>query len=238
MTMTLAQEIEADKFRKSLLDSMREADIFWAKIELEGGASIEVSHPYFKEGCFVPITPKELWEKAAKFKWYPLTRAVADQVHHAAIQKGSAVAYKWWPVEKDFRGFSRQLNWSTSYGTNYGAPDKVVSGAHKYWLISTWKGDPKLPTKDPKAINYGFYEMAPRTGSGPGKYLASDPNWTVRQGLGGRHGSFHWDYSQLLQFMRNFKSEGGNTDLSTALLSGHPAVWDEPDNPTRDLLPF
>jgi hypothetical protein len=237
-----------DTFRDGLVSGVADSDFKWAKISLAGGATVEVSHPLFLKDVYVPVTAKEAWTLAAKFKWYPLTRAVADQAHNQAVAKGTSVTGVGWPTLSDYKGFSKSLE-AGLYGTKRGSTDAVVSGAHKYWLLSTGphgvfgadvgkhkKGDPIPPPVDKKAINYGFYKPTTTKSYSVGKYL--DPKWTVIQGLGGAHDSGHWDYSQLLQFMRNYEN-GSDTDLGAAILAGNPAVWDEtPFKLTKDVLPF
>ena len=82
-------------------------------------------------------------------------------------------------------------------------------------------------------MNYGFY--------GPGVNGKGQPDNTpavghpnlasavhLQQDRGGAHNNGHWDYSQLLQLMKNLKDASGKSlDLSAELLAGNPAVWDE-----------
>jgi hypothetical protein len=235
----------ADKFLSDLIDNIQPNDFMWAKIDLGGGASVEVSHPYLAKGIFVPVTAKKHWGLAADFHkkghdWYPLTRAVADRAHNQAIQKGMAVTFSGWPTLTDYKGFSKYL--LGKYSKFHGLPDAVCSGGHKYWLLSTGPhgikadGTPISAPVDKKAINYGFYKMAARQGAGPGPYLHAA--WSVEQSLGGRHNAHHWDYSQLLQFMRNYQG-GKEKDLRKAIVAGEAAVWDEKGYVLApDVLPF
>lgn len=56
--------------------------------------------------------------------------------------------------------------------------------------------------------------------------------------MGNAHAGNHWDYSQLLQIMRNFKDPSNpGLDLKTALLQGHPALWDEGAALSADQMP-
>ncbi|MEP6902051.1 MAG: hypothetical protein ABJA66_09890, partial [Actinomycetota bacterium] len=99
--------------------------------------------------------------------------------------------------------------------------------------------------KDRIAINHGLYfKGTPQ----PGTLLSSHGSkYKAIQNIGGAHGDDHWDYSQLLQLMRGvvpipFKDKSGNTtmmDMETALLNGHPSLWDEPQKLTEaDLTDF
>jgi hypothetical protein len=138
----------------------------------------------------------------------------------------------------------------------------MVSGAHKYWLLSGYRGytDPhtgKLVTpKDPRAINYGFYtrdaSIRERKGGLGGYYLYNqDPTpacytlpkvWFVQQTLGGSHHAAHWDYSQLCQFMKDLRVGDRDVPIATALTDsnepGHRAIWDEPNLIDKDILPW
>ena len=88
----------------------------------------------------------------------------------------------------------------------------------------------------PRAVNWGFYfQLKPRQNyKDPtlrGRYLHKD--WQAFQHLGNSHSNEEWDYSQLLQLMRNLKHFNENTNkwedqvLKQALLDGNPLVWDE-----------
>ena len=127
---------------------------------------------------------------------------------------------------------------------------KMVSGSHKYWLVSAFKG------LDPRAINYGFYTKDPKIkdqqGGLGGKYLyGKTPDmscwtmpgvWFMQQALGGRHNAMHWDYSQLCQYMKNFKVGGKDQSMADAITSasapGHDAIWDEDKLIDKSILPW
>src|SRR5262245_30898013 len=63
------------------------------------------------------------------------------------------------------------------------------------------------------------------------------PQFRVIQNIGADHDEDHWDYSQLLQLMKDFTDGGGNPvkdpktgdvlTLLQALKNKHPALWDE-----------
>jgi hypothetical protein len=231
---------ELDKLHKKLLGTITQAaDLDWEEVTLAGGATIEVSNPYLTEdGFWVPVTAREQWALAAKLRVYPLTRAVADQAHMSADADGGALDYKGLAkglgVGLDFEAFSKYLNDHTTYYNNYNM--QLVSGGHKLWLLSNGPGG-----KNPNgmAVNYGFYTKDKNDADKdpPGKYLTG--GWFVKQGRGTHHNKDYWDYSQLLQFMRNFSSEDDEElTLRNALLKGDPAVWDEENKLRPELLPF
>ncbi len=228
--------VEADKLRRQLLGSITGAsDLAWARVSLDGGATIEVSYPYMTNDLWVPVSAQEQWALAVRMKAYPLTRAVADQAHLNADKGGGAVSYKSWTNLYDFEGFSKYLNDHSNYDTFYSW--QSISGSHKLWLLSNGPGG------DPKghAVNYGFYTKikSKKEGDGGGddggKYLKG---WYVVQTLGSHHDKLWWDYSQLLQFMRNYTVGGEVTDLRAALLNGDAALWDEASKLRKELLPF
>jgi hypothetical protein len=99
--------------------------------------------------------------------------------------------------------------------------------------------DRRPASGDPKgsAVNYGFYTktQSKKSGGAGGKYLKG---WYVVQTLGSRHNKLHRDYSQLIQFMRNYTTGGASADLRAALLQGDAALWDEPTKLRQDQLPF
>lgn len=227
---------EADTLRQQLLGSITQAsDLQWMTVPLDGGATIEISNPFMTKNTWVPVTAQEQWALAMKLKVFPLTRAVADQAHMNAEANGVAVSYQWWATIWDLEGFSKNLNAKTQYLTSYN--QSPLSGSHKLWLLSNG------PSGDPKgqAVNYGFYTKTKHQKDGDGggwaggKYLKG---WFVVQTLGSRHNKLHWDYSQLLQFMRNYTVGGNAADLRAGLLNGDAALWDEPGKLQQAQLPF
>jgi hypothetical protein len=220
--------------RPKLLATITNADdLDWEDVTLAGGATIEVSNAYLTtDDLWVPVTGHEQWALARKLKVYPLTRAVADQAHMAADDDGGAVVYK--PFSGfDYETFSNHLKDHTTYYNNYNM--QLISGAHKLWLLSNGPGG-----RDPNgmAVNYGFYtkNKSDAEVAGAGKYLKD--GWFAKQGRGSHHSKDYWDYSQLLQFMRNYSSEDNDMTLREALLKGDPAVWDEENKLKPELLPF
>jgi hypothetical protein len=222
-------EAQLSTLRKDLIGRIMASDLVWRSVYLRGGVRVDVTMPVFKDGYFVPATAAELWALAAKFRVFPLTRAVADQVHNDA-QYVPKKDMRWQDQLLDFEVYSEYLRNPSRYGDGTGI--QHVSGAHKFWVLSAAGG------KDPKAINYGFHiEAAKFSGRERGPYL--DPNYTVIQGLGGAHDANHWDYSQLIQFMRPSDKDGPPVNLRDALLSGQAAVWDEsPRSLGENRLPF
>lgn len=216
-----ATDAELRQRRTDLVASITKSDLYWHEVPLAEGYRIQVCCPVLKDDVFVPVTGRETMELARKFDVFPLSRAVMDQAHNAALkvekQQTPASLY-------DFVTYSNRLKW-TPYYTHFGYA--LSSGAHKLWVISS-RG---------KVINYGFYIRRKQTDPVRcGKYL--DPKLNVIQGLGARHDASHWDYSQLLQFMTGLKDASGQAvDLRRALLDRHPAVWDEAQPPAAGSVP-
>ena len=219
-----------EKLRRLLYESIEESDLKWFDLELRLGdrgtrakGVIKVCSPVKVGGFFVPVTAKETWEKAAAFNALPLTRAIADQQNNEAHDKGTFVEFKSQPYNTHLPGFdlyADKLN-GTAYEEEYGK--KPVSGSHKLWLLSA-------KTTHDKAANYGFFHRGKRLPesegrSGSGLY----PEYSVVNGLIAGHGfENYWDYSQLLQLMKDFKWKGKSVDLRKAICTDHDsAVWDE-----------
>src|SRR5262249_23108588 len=57
----------------------------WA-LQTDAPWSIEVCSPVSIDGYYVPVTALETWEFARQFNAFPLTRAVADQVHNQVLK--------------------------------------------------------------------------------------------------------------------------------------------------------
>ena len=218
-----ATDAELRRQRLDLLGRITQADLYWHDIPLVNGFRIRVSSPLRKDDLFVPGTATESLALARRFEVFPLTRAVADQTHNAAIKVDYSERRRP-PTLSDFVAFSSALN-ATPYGTSYGYA--LASGQHKWWVISS---------RGP-VINYGFYIRRNRTDPVRcGRY--ADAKYNVIQSLGGRHDGGHWDYSQLFQFMTALRDENGQpVDLREALLNRHPAVWDETAAPAASSLP-
>jgi hypothetical protein len=215
---------ETDPGRKALLAKVSDKSFVWHRVPLTGGGggSVAVSLPVKVDGVFVPVTAAEQKGIAARHGLLPLTRAVADQSFNDATRAGTFVPFKGqYPHLFDYDRFTAFLD-TTAYG---GSPQPWAFGAHKLWLLS------RFPNKG--AVNYGFF--GPGVG-GDGKPdtrpAVGHPNLAfpvhIQQDLGGRHDAGHWDYSQLLQLMKELRDADGNAlDLRAELLAGNKAVWDE-----------
>ena len=216
-----ATDDELRRQRAALVAQIARADLFWHEVPLAGGYRIQVCSPVLKDNAFVPVTAAETMEMARRFEVFPLSRAVMDQAHNAAVKVAKPETP---PSLYDFITYSNRLK-PTPYMTEFGYA--LTSGAHKLWVISS---------RGP-VINYGFYIR--RVASDPvrcGPRL--DAQYNVIQSLGARHNATHWDYSQLLQFMSRLRDPGGQlVDLRQALIDKHPAVWDEAQPPAAGSLP-
>jgi hypothetical protein len=223
------------------------------------GWTVEVCSPVFLDGYYVPVTAADAWKLARSFGAFPLTRAVADQAHNYVLANyGSDYAIDFTPISALPRlpGYKDALNpplhefqvyWDSSflkptkYMTDPNVQEKgvdqgpLVSGSHKLWVLSNWRSD--YANDMPRAVNYGFYAKA-NSGTkqvklaGRGPYL--DRKWYADQTLGNKHNSLHWDYSQLLQLMRNLRIQGQvepgpkPADMLRSLLKGgNEKLWDE-----------
>jgi hypothetical protein len=82
---------------------------------------------------------------------------------------------------------------------------------------------------DDTPCNYGFFHKGRRPDYAQGNhgpYLYSE--YSVINGLIRAHNwKSHWDYSQLLQLMKDLREKGNPLNLRQAILDKHPAVWDE-----------
>lgn len=141
---------------------------------------------------------------------------------------------------KDFEEQSEYLKKSSYKGID-------DFGAHKLWTLSKLKIDQCVAKTtaackvDNYTVNYGMYRdklSTDATGKNEGGTFLKlfNPGKRLNQPLGGTdHDHDHWDYSQLLQLMRSsnsipYRDEKGfmtYMDLKTALLKGHPLLWDE-----------
>jgi hypothetical protein len=274
--------------RKLLVASITKDDLKWFTLPLKMGDrgtalaryTVEVCAPVVVYGYFVPVTARETWTLADRFGAFPLTRAVADQQVNVAVDKGMFVTAVGNTQDINTHGpgfdtFTEKLR-KTNYGqvvpsaAGIGVGGVVaagaaiytqvvpgVAGAHKLWLLSN-------TASDKRPVNYGFHHAGkrdPQAQGDKGPYLY--PEYSVINGLIPAHDwDGHWDYSQLLQLMKDpfqdvgsglnrsrpkreqhatgmpaLHNAGGFTRLSLreALLQKHPAVWDEktPLNPAR-----
>ena len=209
--------------RRELLGQVTANDLDWIRIPLFGGHSIQICAPVRKNNLYVPVTAGETFRFARRFGAFPLSRAVFDQAHNAR-QMGEKPKS---PSNLlDFVTYSQRMQ--TSFGDYYGVT--ILSGAHKLWVVSS------LGT----IVNYGFHRR-PISGEPfrGGRYLDRN-RFNVVQGLGSWHANQpgHWDYSQMLQLMKDLRDpDGRSMNLRRALLDGHPAVWDEPHKPSPSQLP-
>jgi hypothetical protein len=231
------------ELRCALLKRITKTDLMWLDVPLRDGFSIKVCSPVcihvsqqelrryaaYLDGqipanglwAYLPVTAEETKDLAHRWSVFPLTRAVSDQAHNAAV-------YVPWPPGDwasaakicNFLLYSRKLRYFSYQGW------ALVSGAHKVWVLSAKE-------TAAKAVNHGFQwpiSLCQKSGIKvciPGPRLKK--GFAAVQNLGARHDHAHWDYSQLLQLMTDLKDPQGQVvDLRAALLSGHPAVWDEP----------
>jgi hypothetical protein len=177
---------------------------------------------------YLPFTKDEVWAQAKKEGAFPLTTAVADQVH--CHKRTHSVSFTPWPKPKlqvrAAGGPNASAFWSYNfigYGliltkTKYRGLDrtKLVSGAHKLWI---------LHNHSVKRINYGFYQES--KSGGLGKYLGKS-KWSTMQVPGPRHpGPTFWDYSQMMQLMRNYMNPDKTPgNLYHAIQDEKLALWD------------
>jgi len=205
-----------DNKRRQLLDSISRSDLHWTKWPLRDNPkqsmkdapyTIEVCRPVAKSGFFIPVTADETFCIASKWRLFPLTSAVMDQTAFTSNYVSRKIMSNQVPEIYDFETYSKYLK-----GTLYARA--VCVGAHKVWVISG-KG---------RRINYGFhFREAGRTSN---KYYGN--GWRVIQSEGSYHegDQCHWDYSQLLQFMRNLKTKSGKVlDIGSEIKAKNPALW-------------
>ena len=238
MGMSLHQ---LNELRQRLVDSISISDFKWFPLELwykdksdgqfKKMGTVRVSSPMMKEGYFVPVKWGEMIVKAKQInksasdenQVFPLTRAVFDLMHNAARTGRRWSQRKSMPYTepgiKDFVEYSEYLKSRTQYVSQYG--HAAVSGAHKLYLL-TAHGSKGFG-------NYGFHIL---TGTPPDQGKAGiflkDTDSSVINGLLAGHNAEWWDYSQLLQFMKDFRDVLGNRiSLRQALTDGDPAIWDE-----------
>ena len=209
--------------RRELVRQVSATDLDWVQIPLDGGYSIRICAPVRKGDLYVPVTSGETFAFARRFGAFPLSRAVFDQAHNAR-QMGDKPKS---PSNLlDFVTYSQRMR--RSFGDYYGVT--ILSGAHKLWVVSSLG----------RIVNYGFHRRPIRGEPFRGGSYLDRNRFNVIQGLGTWHANQpgHWDYSQMLQLMKDLKDPAGRpVDLRRALLDGHPAVWDEPRKPIAAQLP-
>ena len=168
--------------------------------------SIQVCSPVRKKDpkhgdLFIPASKNELWKLAQRLnkgvaegeKIYPLTRAVADLAQNAATYVSPIGKYD--PMQGDENRYDFVKYAGILLKTDYTDSNaKLVSGCHKYWLLSCHGAGSGKP------VNYGFYadKKYPKVLPG-GPYLKT---YGVVNGFLAGHNNDFWDYSQLIQFMR------------------------------------
>jgi hypothetical protein len=232
------------KLREELLPRVKTDGLKWhevdlgfrAKVKVCSPASVRVTYndvkhhkllfekPPFDDPergfrLFVPVTKLDTWKLAQYFEAYPLTKAVSDRAHNRADTKRDKKAPEYSAgIRKycyDFVGYS--LTWLNKVGYRHSHNAHLASGAHKLWIMSNTVSArspdcPGAPPGQDPSVNYGFYDSDKATG--------------VWQSPASCHNQDHWDYSQLLQLMTDFRVNDRPVSMTRALLTGHPAVWD------------
>ncbi len=199
--------------RDLLYASITSDDLQWYTLDLKMGKRGSASTPYKIKVCapvvvygyFVPVTAKETWDMAEKFKAFPLTRAVVDQEVNEAIDKGNFVTCMPQDINthgSGFDTFTDKLH-KSKYSQIGSGP---VQGSHKLWVLSS-----KITEQQP--ANYGFHHKGkryPYAQGEKGPYLY--PEYDVINGLIRAHDwNMHFDYSQLLQLMKGLQDSDGKT---------------------------
>jgi hypothetical protein len=220
--------------RDELLKKMDGVSLNWVSVNLSWVDDSKVTHtgkikvcsPVFVQAAdtqtgllrfySVPVTAAETYWFARHFKAYPLTRSVVRQVHYqTTLQIGRPAL----DASKPGEGYDLDTSsrFYTSHYYAHNVPNQIVSGGHKLWILSAVK----------TSINHGFYV---KTAPGAGTFQ-------VLNNLGAFHDENHWDYSQLLQLMKDLTdnngqpmkdSTGATLTLLQALKDKHKAIWDEP----------
>jgi hypothetical protein len=181
---------------------------------------------------YPPVNADETYGLALQWNVFPLTRAVFDQAFNVSVYVPPIP----WPPQNDaqrmydFVGYSQKLHLQMDYPLHHGV--RLVGGAHKLWVLSA----------NGPVVNHGLHTTLatcrsnPKLACVPGPLL--DKRFAPIQQLGTKHDASHWDYSQLLQLMTDLRDPSGQSvDLRGALLSRHPAVWDEEAKLPEACLP-
>lgn len=220
---------ELYRFRDSLMDKMKVSDLEWNQVVLADGVTLNVSNVLKVDGYYVPVTAKETFAFCRPRGFFPLTRAVLDQIQNKAI----FVPYRHQGELADFEKYSVYLNDKKYTGV-------INCGAHKIWTLTNKRGKKDANNKETKAVNYGFYELRANQAKGAdelgGARLSRTYNPT--NGLWGGHGDFYWDYSQLLQVMyasAPLTIDGEKMSLAMALAVGKSVVSDEGAFDSEDM---
>ncbi len=226
-------------------------------ISFQAPVIIEVCQVVKVDGLYLPVKAVETWEFARQFNAFPLTRAVADAMFLQATPTPPAPHEIKVTDDNSDSGYAKSLDFEmrSDYLGSKNYTGVADFGAHKIWALSKQKDEicQASPNeaycrtdKDRIAINHGLYFKNGKPHAGTLLYLHGSKYGAI-QNIGAKHGDDHWDYSQLLQLMRGvvqipFKDKSGNTtmmDMETALLNGHPSLWDEPQKLTEaDLNDF
>lgn len=222
--------VELTKSRAALFNKLKHSDLKFQDFQLSDGNTIKVCKAVQVEDdmgipYYLPVTAKETFDFAKAYGYFPLTRAVADQI----MNKATFLAYRWQPELPDFEKYTDFLS-SNSY-------DGISKfGAHKLWVLSKRRG-----VKSKKSVNYGFYELSANQAKGTlerGGAFLNKKIYNPKQGLGGAHDDNHWDYSQLLQLMyaeSPLTIDGESLSLRMALTAGKSVVSDEGAYSSDDL---
>jgi hypothetical protein len=175
-----------------------------------------VSVPFEGTTYYVPVTPPETFSLAKACGAVPLTRAISDRAFNKdGYFKRTTLDANKTADKPDFVRFAKFME--TKYLPQRTL--KLVSGAHKIWMLSA-------AGKAGRGVNHGFHiPKAEYKHSLPTPSL--DPAWSVIQNQNADHDKDWWDYSQLLQMMKDLTVDGKKVDLLDAIESGHAAVWDE-----------
>ena len=216
---------ELDKKRRKLLESLSLSDLVWTDFPLRDSPKqewkdapyrVDVCRVVSKSGLFIPVTADEAFCLARQWSVSPLTSAVMDQIVFGSNYVPAKFAATNSYHNFDFENYSKYLG-----GTLY--TRAACIGAHKVWLISG-RG---------QRINYGFHYKK-KGKINPTKYYGN--GWSRHQNEGAVHETdkCFWDYSQLIQFMRNLKTRDGKSlNIRNEIEQKNPALW----YPASDLSP-
>jgi hypothetical protein len=213
-----------DPMRAKLVAQLSYEHFKFRSVTLADGVTIQICETVVIDDIYLPVTAKETFDIARRYGFFPLTRAVADQLQNKAI----FLPYRWQPEMYDYQKSSTYLK-SNAY-------DGISKfGAHKLWVLSNRRG-----AGGKKAVNYGFYEWMAKQAAGTlhrgGATL--DSTYNPKQGLGGAHDDNHWDYSQLLQLMyaaAPLTIDGEKMSMAMALRAGKSSLTDEGAFDSNDL---